>query len=127
MRMDDFYRLTPGPTPLAADPLNSITGKTPRERLRQATQNFEAIFLSQLFASMRKTVSDGGYTGESNSENMYRALLDEQYALELARHQGTGLAEQLFRSLEKALPPEASLPNETEKGSGVEPDRGKQE
>ena len=124
MRLDSTQLSAAGG--LASDPLANVSGQTPRARLKSATRNFEALFLSQVFASMRRTVPKGGLLDDSQQEDMFRSMLDQQYALELSRTEGVGLADVLYRRLEKALPPDAELPNGTEKTGAPAANQGEQ-
>lgn len=79
----------------------SIAGKKEDpEALRRSCQKFEAIFIQQLFKGMRATVPEGGLQENDNSIQIYHDLMDQQVAEEMARHQGLGIAEVLFRQLQ---------------------------
>jgi len=82
---------------------NSTTDKSNAQDqalLRQACQDFESVLLSQLIKSMRKTVpqSDSMLYG-GFSEDIYRSMMDEEIARNIARGPGLGLAEILYGQL----------------------------
>jgi len=78
-----------------------------RARLRQACQDFEAIFLTYLFKRMRATVPEGGFVEESREQRLFRELLDEHLAARFAESGRTGLAETMYRQIASQLyPPE---------------------
>lgn len=81
-----------------------------RDALRQVAGQFEALFLESLLKNMRAAPAGDSPFGDSDAHDMYRGLLDQQLALEMARGRGMGLAEMLVRQLggEDA----AALPNE---------------
>jgi flagellar protein FlgJ len=67
-----------------------------RDRLARACEEFEAIFIEQIFKAMRRTVG----SSETRQEAIYRSLFDEEAARVLARR-GLGLKELLFNTLEQ--------------------------
>lgn len=69
--------------PAAAKP------RTPAE-IRQASEQFEAIFLRQILRDLRKTATLSGET--SFMTGSYTELFDEHVADHLARNGGLGLA-----------------------------------
>mgnify|MGYP006359681803 FL=1 len=68
--------------------------------LKQATQQFEAYFLTQMFKSMR----EGGIKSdliESKTTDMYTEMLDAQYAQKIATTgKGIGFADQIQKSMQ---------------------------
>ncbi len=70
-----------------------------QEKLKRACQLFESMFLNELFKEMRKTIPKGGLIKEENSERIYKSMLDQQYATEMAQAGGIGLGKMLYRQL----------------------------
>ena len=68
------------------------------EALREAAQQFEAMFLHQMIKQMRATVPSGGLTDSSQTQ-FYQSMLDHQWAQTLAER-GVGLADVLIEQLE---------------------------
>jgi flagellar protein FlgJ len=68
--------------------------------LCRVSQQFEAIFIQQLFKGMRATVPDGGLQEKDGSIQIFQDLMDHQVAEEMARKQGLGIAEALFRQMQ---------------------------
>ena len=68
------------------------------EALREAAQQFEALFLHQMIKQMRATVPDSGLIDNRQTE-FYQSLLDHQWAQTLAER-GVGLADLLIEQLE---------------------------
>ena len=52
---------------------------------------------------MRKTVPEGGLFTRSTATEMYRDMLDQEVAKEVAERQSIGLAEQMYRQMERRL------------------------
>jgi flagellar protein FlgJ len=71
------------------------------EALRRTSQQFEAIFIQQLFKGMRATVPDGKLLENDRSIELYQSLMDQQVAEAMACKQGLGIGEALMRQLKK--------------------------
>lgn len=71
------------------------------EALKQAAQQFEAVFMNMLMKSMREaTPQDGMF--DSQQTRMYTSMLDQQMTQRLASR-GIGLAEVMVRQLSAAV------------------------
>lgn len=82
----------PSPTPLALERLASGGPNSP-EKIKQASQEFEAIFLSQILKGLRRTVP--GQEDQSAMSQSYLELADEQLASDLAKKGGIGLGQMI--------------------------------
>jgi len=72
--------------------------------LKKSCQDFEAIFIQSMFKSMRKTVPDGGLFEKDTAHEIYQDMLDSEVSTEISRRQSMGLADQMYRQMEKFLP-----------------------
>lgn len=72
--------------------------KAQREK---AATDFEALLLQQMVQSMWKTVPTEGMLSGSNEEGMYRDMLSEQFAQELAQSQSLGLKDAVLGEMNK--------------------------
>jgi flagellar protein FlgJ len=71
------------------------------EALKQAAQQFEAVFMNMLMKSMREaTPQDGMF--DSEQTRMYTSMLDQQLTQRMASR-GVGLAEVMVRQLSSSL------------------------
>ena len=75
------------------------SGKINPKQLKKVCEDFEAIFIKQLFEEMRKTLSNGGLMGKSIRAQIYQDIIDEQIALKMAHAGGIGIGEKLYRAL----------------------------
>lgn len=84
--------------PNATERLSSLARSNPKEAIRQVADQFEAILLNQMMASMRSN----GFDGEEDSSELgtYRGMLDQQMVNAMVQGGGTGLAEMLARQIE---------------------------
>lgn len=78
------------------------------ESLKQAAQQFEAVFMNMLMKSMRDaTPQDGMF--DSEQTRMYTSMLDQQLTQRMASR-GIGLAEVMVRQLSTALNVPGAVP-----------------
>ncbi len=71
------------------------------EQLRKKCQDFEAIMVQAMLKSMRDSVPDGGLLPKGNDQQIFQDLMDQNVAVEMSRKQGMGIADALFRQLQK--------------------------
>ena len=93
------------------------------EALKQAAQQFEAVFMNMLMKSMREaTPQDGMF--DSEQTRMYTSMLDQQLTQRMASR-GIGLADVMVRQLSTAMgmPPagEAGMPDASVDHTGPAP------
>lgn len=78
----------------------------PREKLRHAAKELEAVFMTQLLKAMRETVPDQGIVPRSEGEQMFTGMLDDEIARAAAGKSTHGVGEALFKQLSRFLPAE---------------------
>ncbi|MGM8849142.1 flagellar assembly peptidoglycan hydrolase FlgJ [Salinicola halophyticus] len=89
--------------------LKYSAANSPQGSLKEASRQFEAIFLQMMLKSMRDASPKSGLL-ESHQMDMMRSMQDQQWAQQLAG-KGLGLADQLVQQLEgSGLPGTAALP-----------------
>lgn len=78
------------------------TAETPlterQEKLREATQQMEGVFVSHLMKALRSTVPGGG-NPDAPGADLYGSLLDEHLAQVVAGDTRSGIADALYRQL----------------------------
>jgi len=74
-----------------------------KAKLRKAAEGFEAIFIRMLFSTMRTTMSEGSMFGSGTSGEIYGDIIDSAVADVLADKSALGLADMLYRSMEKSI------------------------
>lgn len=75
-------------------------GDVQAQRLAKACADFEAIFVEQLFKTMRSSVPGTGLLDGGRAEEIYTAMLDQQIAHDMANGQGSlGLSHQMRGNL----------------------------
>lgn len=81
-----------------------FSGLSERERLARCAKELESVVVSQLFATMRKTVPDGGFLEKSAAEDIFRTMLDGELSRVVADRSPFGLADAIARELSRSLP-----------------------
>ena len=101
---------------------NPQAARTRCPKLMAVCQCFEAVFMSQLFRVMRQGESKDKLFGGGMAEGMYREMLDDQLANEMATTGNTGIAEILYERLEAtALAQKAYAHNASGDGTDTGP------
>jgi peptidoglycan hydrolase FlgJ len=83
---------TPGKTP-------SLPNKNDDAALREATREFEAIFIEQMLKSMRQTVEKSGLMDGGMAEDIFEDMLYENYAKKMSQTANLGLGDMLYRQI----------------------------
>lgn len=92
--------------------------------IHKVAQEFESLFVNEMFKAMRKA---GDVLGDENFMNSaesktYRDMYDQQLAVTMSKQNGVGLASVLERQLSKSLQPAAVRSNPfAQVSSGVQP------
>lgn len=64
-----------------------------RQQAKKVAQDFEALFVGMMMKSMRATVGKDTLTGGGHGDEIYRSLLDQEYAAaSVKRGGGLGIA-----------------------------------
>ncbi len=66
---------------------------------RETVEEFEAFFLSQVFAQMFQGLDVDPVFGGGPGETMFRSLMNEEYGKALAKNGGVGIADAVMREL----------------------------
>ncbi len=95
------------------------TTRSEEDRLKEACQGFEAIFVHQMLKSMRNATMDGGLIKKSNAEKIFTDMLDQETAEIQAKNSINGIADMLFAQLKGTLAqerPESEKQNPLQRG-----------
>ncbi len=77
-------------------------GLSEKQRLqaKKVSQDFEAMVVAMMLKSMRETVGKDKLTGGGHGEEVYRSLLDQEYAaVSVKRGGGMGLAKMIEKDI----------------------------
>lgn len=81
--------------------LPSVPKSQDLNKIREAAQEFEAVFLSQMLKPMFEGISSAPPFGGGQSEEMYRSLMMDEYGKSIAKAGGIGIADQVMREMIK--------------------------
>lgn len=79
--------------------LRSAANQNDPAALREVAGQFEALFLQSLLKNMREASLGDPIFGDSDQQEMYQGMLDQQLALEMSSGTGIGIADMLVRQL----------------------------
>jgi flagellar protein FlgJ len=71
------------------------------KQLKEAANQFEALFIYRMLSQMRQTVVKGGLFEESFGENLFRDMLDHEISQKAAESGQLGLADLIYQQLKK--------------------------
>lgn len=69
------------------------------QQAKKVSQDFEALFTGMMLKSMRSTIGEDKLTGGGKGEEIYRSLLDQEYAEASAKRGDLGLARQIEKEI----------------------------
>ena len=101
--MDAFAPISAAPILGAATPdtAASTAELLRRGKIRETAQKFEASFLSVMLQSMSAGVKTPELGGGGEGEDMFKSLLNEEMAKQIAKAGGVGLADSVQREMLK--------------------------
>jgi Rod binding domain-containing protein len=68
-------------------------------KARQAAQDFEAVFLNNMFEQMYTGMDGDGPFGGNGASAVWRSFLTQSYADSFAKAGGIGIADQVYQTL----------------------------
>ena len=92
------------------------------QRLHTAATQLEGVFLDMLFSAMRETVPKESIFGkESNAEETFQTMLDEQRSQAVAQSGSFGIAKVLEEQLKQSVLADASRESKSQIPPELEP------
>lgn len=89
----------PALSPTASTAVDGSTPPIDPAVAHQKGQDFEAVFLSQVFDNMFAGVGTDSLFGGGNGETVYRSLLLQEYSKVAAKSGGIGIADAVQREI----------------------------
>lgn len=80
----------------------STYGFTPEQmkaRAKKSSEDFEAVFLNNMFQQMFTGIDGEGPFGGSGASGVWRSFLTDEYAKNFAKSGGIGIADQVYSTL----------------------------
>lgn len=96
-------RINWDPSSLASNQAESLEKRTStsKKALKDAAEQFEALFLNQLLTEMRRTVPENDLFGNQQAEKLFQSMLDQEISLNSARGQSMGLAKLIYEQMSR--------------------------
>lgn len=76
-----------------------------RKKLYDASVEFESMFVKLMLKEMKNSVSKNKMIHGGYAEEIFEDMLTDEQAKEISKNDSMGIAEQVYSSLSKALPP----------------------
>lgn len=114
----------PGPQPQQTQQAQQYTPqqKAALQRLHSAATQLEGVFLDMLFSAMRDTVPKETVFGkQSNAEDTFQSMLDEQRSQQMAQSGSFGIAKVLEEQLKQSVLSDAARESKTQLPRELEP------
>jgi Rod binding domain-containing protein len=73
-----------------------------RDEIKAAAEDFEAFFLGQMLQPMFNTVDTDALFGGGPGEDMWKGMMVDQYAKEIAHTGGVGIADDVMKAMIQA-------------------------
>ncbi|MGE0174091.1 MAG: rod-binding protein [Oligoflexales bacterium] len=74
------------------DGLLQLSPQDEAKKVGELAKEFESIFMEIVLKSMREATTEGGLMGGGNGENIFRSMLDQEYAKQISQQDQSGLA-----------------------------------
>ncbi len=106
--MDEIRNIPPHMTRNTATMSTKTDAVSPEDaekdrKLRKACADFEALFISYIFQTMRKTVPESTVTGKMPGKDTYTMIMDQKLSEDLARRGGgIGLQKVLYDQMKRS-------------------------
>lgn len=86
-----------------AQAASSTASDADKAKLIKVSKDFESIFLAYMLKTMRQSVPKGGWLEESQGEEIFSSMRDEELSKGMAEAGGIGLSKLLVDQLKQSL------------------------
>jgi Rod binding domain-containing protein len=76
-----------------------FTPEQTKARAKKSSEDFEAVFLNNMFQQMFTGIDGEGPFGGSGATGVWRSFLTDEYAKSFVKSGGVGIADQVYRTL----------------------------
>ena len=78
--------------------------KNSEEKLMEAAQGFEAIFVTKLLNQMNSSsMNEGGFLSQSSSQKTFKGMLFQEIGKEVAKTSSFGIADAIYNQLKDSV------------------------
>jgi Rod binding domain-containing protein len=86
---------------LTPEVTSPVAKGTDTKNIEKTAQEFEAVFLSQMFSHMFTGIGSSGLFGGGSSEETYRTMMYQELGTTLSKAGGIGIADSVMRHMLK--------------------------
>jgi len=86
----------------AANRPEAVDAANAKAKARAAAEDYESVFLTQFVEEMFSDIDTEGPFGGGHGEKIYRSMLGQEYAKDISKRGGIGIADQVYAELLKA-------------------------
>ena len=84
--------------------MKTCTVKNSKEKLLEAAQGFEAIFVTKMLNQMNSSsMNEGGFIGQSNAQKTFKGMLFQEIGKEIAKTSSFGIADAIYRQMKDSV------------------------
>jgi peptidoglycan hydrolase FlgJ len=89
------------------DPRLSMGGRINKDdgafkiQAQKKAEEFEAIFIAQMFKPMMESIPTDGPLGGGNTEHMFRSMMIDEIGKDIAKQGGVGLSDSIYQEILK--------------------------
>jgi peptidoglycan hydrolase FlgJ len=84
---------------LGAPPTGLRMGSSSPAKMQRTAQDFEAVFLTQMFELMSQGLQSDEMFGGGHAEELTRSMLNDQYGKAVAKAGGIGVSDAIYREM----------------------------
>lgn len=81
------------------DLIRAKSSNAANDKARQASEDFEAVYLNAMFGQMFTAMDGEGPFGGGKALGVWRSFLTDEYAKSFAKKGGIGIASEVYRTL----------------------------
>lgn len=74
-----------------------------RKRLKEVSEDFEALMINQMLKEMRKTVNKSGLIDGGIAEDIFEDMLYDEYSKEFSKSGTFGIADIIYKQMERYI------------------------
>ncbi|TDR93145.1 rod-binding protein [Enterovirga rhinocerotis] len=87
---------------IATDLVKSVASAGQKDKIKKTAQDFETMFLEQALERLTENAGDAGPLGGGHDGGgVYRSMLVKEYAGEIVKSGGVGIADSVYRQMLK--------------------------
>jgi peptidoglycan hydrolase FlgJ len=85
----------------AADAAKKVRDAREKQRIEEAAQDFEAVFIGEMLKPMFEGIETDGQFGGGKGEEIFRGMMVQEYGKLLAKNGGVGMSSQIKEQMIK--------------------------